>query len=126
MRGANLILWAGLPYTKSSGLGENACLAQILEPRRAGGFDRLPKQTFGGLRRGQATPVRRPDARALRYVARTLAIRSAGKVAQELGIFRSWAYELRAHCRQTDAPPEPLPVGRPRREITRAQGYGVC
>ena len=87
-------------------------------PRRAAGSGRLPKHTFGGLRRRRAMPVRRLDGRALRYVARTLETRSAREVAGDLGISQSWAYELRAHCRRTGAPPEPRPMGRPRRDVT--------
>ena len=94
-------------------------------PWRAAGSGRLPKHTFGGLRRRRAMPVRRLDGRALRYAARTLETRSAEELARELGISRAWSYRLRAHCRRTGAPPEPRPMGRPRRPITREQADEV-
>ena len=86
--------------------------------RRAAGSGRLPIHTFEGLRRRRAMPVRRLDGHDLRYVARTMETLSAREVAGDLGISQSWAYELRAHCRRTGAPPEPRPMGRPRRDVT--------
>ena len=79
-----IVDWAGMFAGRRSG-----------SPGRADGSGRLPKHAFGGLRRRRAMPVRRLDARAPRYVARTLATRSAEELAREPGISRTTWHRLK-------------------------------